>query len=118
MRNFKELTVWNKVVSLAHQIYELTYDIPRNEQFGLTSQLRRCSVSIPSNIAEGCSRGDKEFCRFMSISLGSAFELETQLIILSKLGKVSQKQLESLMIHTIEVQKMLAVFISKIKTRY
>jgi len=82
MHNFKDLKVWQKSMDLAIDIYKATSLFPRDEKFGLVSQIKRCSVSIPSNIAEGSGRGsDKEFNHFLNISQGSAFELETQLII-------------------------------------
>ena len=80
MHNYLELNVWKKARVLVKKVYELTAEFPTDERFGLISQLRRCSVSIPSNIAEGSGRGsNKDFARFLSISMGSAFELETQL---------------------------------------
>jgi len=77
-----ELEVWNKSMELVTDIYILTKNFPKEELYGLTNQMRRCAVSIPSNIAEGCSRfSDKETLKFLSIALGSTSELETQLII-------------------------------------
>lgn len=82
MHKFKELQVWQNSVNLATEIYQLTNSYPGNEIYGLTSQLRRCSISISSNIAEGAGRyGKKEFQHFLNIAYGSLFELETQLII-------------------------------------
>ncbi|MGB3776310.1 MAG: four helix bundle protein [Leeuwenhoekiella sp.] len=82
MNYFKELKVWQKSVELVSQIYSSTKSFPKNKIYGLTSQIRRSAVSIPSNIAEGCGRKtSKDFKNFLSIALGSAFELETQLLI-------------------------------------
>lgn len=82
MTSHKELKVWQKGIELVKSIYEITKSFPANEQFGLTSQMRRTAVSIPSNIAEGCGRNsNKELTHFLYIALGSAAELETQLII-------------------------------------
>ena len=84
--NFRNLNVWLLSIELVEQIYTLTSKFPYEEKFGLTSQIRRSSISIPSNIAEGSSRKSrKEFAHFLSIAIGSSFELETQLLIASKI---------------------------------
>jgi four helix bundle protein len=86
MRNFKQLRVWQDAISVVECIYQLTAEFPGQEKYGLVSQLRRCAVSVPSNIAEGCGRtSDPDFARFLDVANGSAFELETQLIIAQKL---------------------------------
>ncbi len=85
--SYKDLIVWQKSVELVTEIYAATSKFPRDEVFGLTSQLRRCAVSVPSNIAEGQGRASKgEFIQFLSHARGSLFELETQLLIVGKLG--------------------------------
>lgn len=87
MRNHKDLIVWQKSMALVRRLYEVTRAFPQEELFGLTSQMRRAAVSIPSNIAEGYGRiYDKERINFLSIALGSVSELETQLIISNDLG--------------------------------
>ena len=87
MRNFRKLNIWNQGIDLAVRAYELSKQLPIEERYGLKSQITRAVVSIPSNIAEGCSRtSENEFKRFLEISLGSSFELETDLIIVEKLG--------------------------------
>lgn len=87
MRNFRELEIWKDSIKLVKKVYKLTSVLPGTEKYGLVSQMNRCSVSIPSNIAEGCSRdSQKDFVRFLYIALGSAFELETQLEICIELG--------------------------------
>ena len=87
MRNFRDLEVWQSSVLFVKRIYILTGTFPKEEKFGLVSQINRCAVSIPSNIAEGCSRtSQKDFSRFLQISLGSAFELETQIEIAKEIG--------------------------------
>jgi four helix bundle protein len=92
MRKFKDLEVWNLGKSISLEVYKLTIEMPREEIYGLTSQIRRCSISIPSNIAEGCSRNsNKDFVRFLEISIGSAFELETQLILSIELGFIDKE---------------------------
>ena len=90
MNNYKELEVWKRSIKLAVKMYKLTAILPLEEKFGLVSQINRCAVSIPSNIAEGCSRtSQKDFSRFLQISLGSAFELETQIEIAKEIGFVN-----------------------------
>ncbi len=87
MRNFRDLEVWQSSVLFVKRIYSITGSFPKEERFGLVSQINRCAVSIPSNIAEGCSRtSQKDFSRFLQISLGSAFELETQIEIAKEIG--------------------------------
>lgn len=82
MRNFRTLDIWKNGIEIVKQIYALCDKLPSEEKFGLKSQITRASVSIPSNIAEGCSRNsDIEFKRFLEIAMGSLFETETQLII-------------------------------------
>lgn len=89
MHNLKELKIWQKAVELATEIYRLTADFPQEERYGLTFQIRRSVVSISSNIAEGAGRNsEKEFVQFLSISNGSAYELQTQLIISKNLGLI------------------------------
>ena len=87
MQTYKDLTVWNKSIELTMEIYRLTKLFPQEEKFGLVSQMRRCAVSIPSNIAEGFARrGKRENAQFINISYGSATEFETQIIISKKLN--------------------------------
>lgn len=108
MHDFKKLEVWSKSMTLATQVYELTKNFPEEEKFGLISQMRRCSVSIPSNIAEGAGRkGDKEFANFISIALGSAFELETQLLLSERLKFVEKHTIQNLLDEVESVCKML-----------
>src|ERR1035437_1733915 len=90
MSSYKDLKVWEKAISLTVEIYKITEDFPREEIYGLTSQMRRATVSIPSNIAEGRNRGTrKDFCNFLRIALGSCAELSTQIEIAKKLSKTS-----------------------------
>ena len=81
MSTFRDLLIWQKSMILVTDIYQLTNTFPKEEIYGLTSQIRRCAVSIPSNIAEGSSRTDKSFSHFVDLALGSSFELITQLIV-------------------------------------
>lgn len=105
MNRFKELVVWQKAIELAIDIYELTRTFPSEERFGLVTQMNRSAISIPSNIAEGAGRNSKkEFSHFLGVASGSASELETQLIICSKLkiGKSSEKESLSQKINSIQ----------------
>ena len=116
MHNFKELKFWQKAVDLSVLIYKITAAFPTDEKCGLVSQLRRATVSIASNIAEGASRNaDKEFLHFLSISTGSAYEIETQLIIANKLEYIQEAELEKLLLSVTEIQKMIYSFSKKIK---
>ena len=87
MKTHKSLDVWQVAVNLAQNIYGVTRRFPKEELFGLTTQMRRCAISIPSNIAEGSARqGDKEFIQFLYVAAGSASELDTQLEIARRVG--------------------------------
>ena len=107
MNNYKELKVWQKSVDLAVKIYEATKDFPREEIYGLTSQIRRSAVSIPSNIAEGAGRNTKkDFNNFLGISNGSSCELDTQLIIANRVSFLDSTIFEMLQQDLTEIQKM------------
>src|ERR1051325_2938939 len=107
MHNLTELKIWNKAIDLATDVYKATSNFPNDERFGLTSQLRRAAVSIPSNIAEGAGRNSKkEFCNFLGIANGSSYELQTQLIISNKLNLLGDDLLSNLLNQTTELQKM------------
>ena len=93
MNSYKDLVVWQKAIDLSFDIYSLTKDFPKEEMYGLVSQIRRSAVSIPSNIAEGQARKyHQQFSRFLSIAQGSLAELETQIIISMRLGYVTGDQ--------------------------
>ncbi|HJO82223.1 MAG: four helix bundle protein [SAR202 cluster bacterium] len=116
-RDFRSLSAWQKSHELVMDVYRSTSGFPPSEQYGLTSQIRRSAVSIPSNIAEGCGRGgEAEFARFFQIALGSASELEYQLLLASELKYLPQEDHERLSSHTIEVKKMLTAFIRRIRS--
>ncbi|MFK7953647.1 MAG: four helix bundle protein [Ekhidna sp.] len=92
MHRYKELNVWKKSMDLSYLIYGLTKEFPSDERFGLVSQMRRCSVSIASNIAEGAGRNTNgEFRQFLGIAQGSAFELETQALLSERMGFISEQ---------------------------
>ena len=96
MRNFKEYAIWHRGIVLALDAYQLALQLPKEEMYGLSSQVKRSAVSVPANIAEGCGRdSDGDFKRFLQISLGSAFELETHLIIAEQLGFIKAENIES-----------------------
>jgi four helix bundle protein len=106
--NFKQLNVWNRSIELATTIYRVTNSFPPEEKFGLVSQIRRASVSVSSNIAEGAGRrSNKEFRNFLGISRGSIFELETQLIIAGKMEMLDLGCLENILAEITEIQKMI-----------
>ncbi|HAL46530.1 MAG: four helix bundle protein [SAR202 cluster bacterium] len=116
-RDFRGLDVWRKSHELALVVYKATSGFPPSEQYGLTSQARRSAFSIPSNIAEGCGRGgDAEFARFCQIALGSASELEYQLLLAGELRYLSRDEHERLSSKVIEVKKMLTAFIRRIRS--
>ncbi|MEZ2339315.1 four helix bundle protein [Mucilaginibacter sp. RCC_168] len=107
MHNLKELKIWQKAIDLAVEVYKATASYPTDERFGLTSQIRRASVSISSNIAEGAGRNSKkEFCNFLGIANGSAYELQTQLVISNKLNLLPDDLLNDLLKQIEELQKM------------
>jgi len=114
MHNFKELKIWSESIELVEKIYQLTESFPTSEQFGLTNQIRRCSVSVPSNIAEGSGGTDKEFCRYLTISLSSAFELETQLIIAKRLKYIDDPKHKEISEFVVTMQKMIFGFKNKL----
>jgi four helix bundle protein len=113
MQDFRNLKVWHKAHALALRIYQVTAAFPREEQFGLTSQMRRSASSIPMNLAEGCGRGgDSELARFARISMGSASELEYQLVLAKDLGFIDAEKHAQLDEELAEVKRMLAAFIN------
>ncbi|NRR92660.1 four helix bundle protein [Winogradskyella undariae] len=111
MHRFKDLEIWKKSRVFCSSIYGITSKFPESEKFGLTNQLRRASVSIPSNIAEGSSRNsNKDFSRFLQITLGSAYEVETQLLIASDLNFISKEELDKLLLELNSIIKMTSKF--------
>lgn len=115
MHNFRELKIWQSGIDLSKSVYESVKSFPDNERYGLTSQITRAAVSIPSQIAEGCSRkSQKEMTHFLSISLGSSYELETQLIIANKIHILNNETFKHLQNQCVEIQKMIYTFIQKI----
>ncbi len=116
MHNYRELKIWHKAIDFSVDIYELVADFPTDEKFGLFSQLRRASVSVPSNIAEGSSRGtEKDFARFLTMSLGSFFEIETQLIISQRVNYIKNDELEEFKTKITDLIRMIMAFKKHIK---
>jgi four helix bundle protein len=108
MRPHEKLEVWNRAVELVINIYKSTKDFPSDEKYGLTSQIRRASISIPANIAEGSARNTtKEFLHFLSIAQGSSSELETELLIAQKLGYLNEKNYIELKTEAESIGRML-----------
>ena len=117
MRDFRKYTVWQDSFALVTEIYRLIDSLPINERFGLYSQMSRAAVSIPSNIAEGCSRSSQiEFKRYLEIAIGSAFELETQLLLCMELKLIEPDKVENAVESLKKIEASLNALIQKIKT--
>jgi len=115
MRDFRKLQIWEKGHRLTLSIYKTTGCFPKAEVYGLTSQMRRSAASIPTNIAEGCGRStDNDFCRFLTIAMGSASELHYQIILATDLGYVDQHLSSEQTSQIEEIKKMLTGFIRKL----
>ncbi|NNE30820.1 MAG: four helix bundle protein [Winogradskyella sp.] len=116
MRNFRTLEIWKNGITIVKQVYVLSQQLPTEEKFGLRSQVTRAAVSIPSNIAEGCSRNsDIEFKRFLEIAMGSLFEVETQLIISKEVEFISEENLKVIFALIHKEARMINSLINKIK---
>lgn len=115
--SYRELIVWQKAIEMATYIYEIIKAFPQSELYGLTSQMRRASFSIPSNIAEGFCRGGRpEFRHFLQIAFGSGAELETQLVIAKNICILQEKNYLDIMVKLEEIMKMLNKMISTLRT--
>ena len=118
VESYHDLIVWQKGIELVNDIYLITKNFPREELYGLTSQIRRSAISIPSNIAEGWGRGTiKNYLQFLQISRGSLFELETQIIIANKQDYVSQENCSNIIIKIAELGRMLNALITKLDSK-
>ena len=116
MRNFRKYDIWIDDLKLTKMVYQFTSAFPDHEKFGLKSQVQRASVSIASNIAEGASRkSEADFARFLEIALGSAFEVETQLIIARDLEYINQTELDKILIDLNKLQRQINQLITKIR---
>lgn len=115
IKTYRDLLIWQKSMSLVTQVYTITSTFPDSEKFGLTSQVRRSAVSVPSNIAEGFGRNSAgDFKRFLNISMGSLFELQTEFEIAKNLGFISEEIFTEFYELTREVERMMSSFITKI----
>jgi four helix bundle protein len=115
MKTYRDLIVWQKAMQMVTYIYQLTGDFPKNELYGLTTQIRRCAISIPSNIAEGYGRNSTDdYLRFLNISRASLYELQTQLEISSNLNFLAKVDFEKIYEATREIERMLSSLIIKI----
>lgn len=118
MKDYKELEVWQKAVTLATDLYKLTRPFPDTEKFGLTTQVRRAATSVPANIAEGWGRGStKEYIQFLLVARGSLLELETHLIIAKRLEYVNEQQSEKFQKQVESISMMLNRLISVLRAR-
>lgn len=117
MHNFRELKIWQRSIDLAESIYKITANFPAEEKFGLISQLRRCCVSVPSNISEGAGRAtNKQFKYFLEISMGSCNELQTQLELSFRFNFISKETLDTLNDEILQIFKMILVFYNSLKS--
>ena len=111
MHNFRQLNIWKDAMQLAKSVYLLTNEFPGTEKYGLISQINRACIFVPSNIAEGSSRSsNKEFKHFLSIALGSLFELETQVSLSLELSYIEKEHCENLILKIVQLQKMISSF--------
>ena len=116
MKDFRDLQIWKRSHGLTLEIYRLTKGFPKTETYGLVSQMRRSASSIPTNIAEGCGRNtDKDFARFLDNSMGSASELEYQLILAQDLEYIPQDTFERTISELTEIKRMLNAFIPRLR---
>ena len=117
VKNYRELIVWQKGMDLVTLIYQMTQTFPQEERFGLTSQIRRSAISVPSNIAEGQGRRSAvEFKRFLSIARGSLQEMETQIMIARRLKYIEKNQEQHILMASAEVAKLLNGLSNSLKT--
>jgi four helix bundle protein len=118
VQDYRNLVVWQKAMILAESIYRLTNPLPRREVFGLSAQIRRSAVSIPSNIAEGSGRGsDRDFTRFLRIAFGSACELKTQLQLVGSLGMAPREAVAEAVADSEEIRRMLGALIRRLQAK-
>lgn len=118
IKSYKDLVAWQKAMQLVTDIYNITKSFPKEEIYGITNQLRRCSISIPSNLAEGSSRrSTQEFIRFINISCGSLAELETQIIASKNLGYITHEQEKHISDKTDELSRILQGLYNSLDSR-
>jgi four helix bundle protein len=118
LKSYRDLLVWQRAIELVVLVYRFSAEFPRDEIYGLTAQIRRASVSVPSNIAEGYGRGTrKEYIQFLSIAQGSLKELETQTILAERLSYATSAQVASLLSDSERIGKMLGSLIRSLKAK-
>lgn len=118
MRDFRKLNIWTDSMALVELVYQILKLLPDSEKFSMQLQMQRSAISIPSNIAEGCSRSSElDFKRFLEIAIGSTFELETQVLLAVRIGYFTEQKTEPVLAKINQVQKQLNAFISSIKNR-
>ncbi|MFN5544226.1 MAG: four helix bundle protein [Bacteroidota bacterium] len=118
MRDFRKLNIWTDSMALVELVYQILKLLPDSEKFSMQLQMQRSAISIPSNIAEGCSRSSElDFKRFLEIAIGSTFELETQVLLAVRIGYFTEQEAEPVLAKINQVQKQLNAFISSIKNR-
>lgn len=116
MRDFRKYDIWNESIDFSTNIYKITSTFPKYEIYGLCDQLQRASVSISSNIAEGCSRSsEKEFAHFLEMSIGSAFEVESQLLIAKKLGYIDEEQYDCMIATLSSIERQIHSLMIKLR---
>lgn len=119
MHNFEKLNIWKKAIDIAVDVYEIPLLLPEDEKFNLIHQIKKCAVSIPSNIAEGAGRNsNKEFVQFLGIANGSTFELITQLILTKRLKLINEEIVQPVIKQLVEVSNMNFSFQNKLKITY
>lgn len=119
MHDFRKLKLWQQSIDLAKSVYQLMLRMPNEEKYGLTSQIKRSSISIASNVAEGSGRdSDKDFARFLLLCLGSANELETQLILANELNLLQKQDIDPVILKIHNIQKMTYALIKKLRTKH
>jgi four helix bundle protein len=118
MHNFEKLKIWQKAMDIAVQVYEVSLLLPNDEKFNLIHQIKKCAVSIPSNIAEGAGRNsNNEFVHFLAISNGSTYELITQLILAKRLNLVKEEIIQPIVNELVEVSNMNFAFQKTLKNK-
>lgn len=116
MHNFRELKIWQRSMDLAEVIYKLTESFPREEKYGMSSQLQRCAVSVPSNISEGAGRGtNKQFKYFLEMSMGSCNEIQTQVELSFRFKYITKEVLNEVVSETFQIYKMILAFYNSLK---
>ena len=115
INDYKDLLVWQKAMNLVASIYKTTYLLPKNETYGISDQMRRAAVSIPSNIAEGYGRQTpKSYVQFLTIARGSVYELETQLLLCQRIHQISSENIKDILTTISEIKKMLTTLINRL----